>query len=135
MGLRGVEIQAAIASREALETFDGLDGFSVPGVYVLLGPPTDDTSRRAVRPGEAASRTLDARLREHLGIQPDDTDQRATTLFRLRPEGARAWQVGASVDLDVDVEGEYVEVSDYPVLFRVHGEDFPAMIDDIEVTG
>jgi hypothetical protein len=81
VGFEGVEIEAAIASREALKTFAGLEEYQERGVYVLIGPPTSASHRRSARAGEAGSRKLDARLRDHLAIPPDDSSSSGKTLL------------------------------------------------------
>lgn len=80
VGFEAVEIEVAIASRDALAKFDGMEEYRVPGIYVLLGH-ADHPHQRTVRPGEAWKQTLDARLRFHLGIDSRATGMAERTLL------------------------------------------------------
>lgn len=76
-----MEVEAAIASREVLGTFNGLEQFRARGLYVLIAHVSTIDHRHIVRPGAAGTKTLNDRLRFHLGVDPEDTTQDGKTLL------------------------------------------------------
>jgi len=63
----GLPVEAMIVARESIPPSAGklaTEEWAVPGVYVLLGPPTDGDSKIRARPG--TSNDVLFRLRQHL---------------------------------------------------------------------